>query len=286
MCVRAWVRRCVGQQRTIRYGRWLVAIAALLCVCGAVAEAAPQRIVSLKPNITEILFAIGAGDRVVGVTTWCNFPPAAARVAQVADYLAPNLEKVLAQQPDLVIGSKENSMRQPLQRLEHAGIRVVLLPFDTVTATLQSIRTIGALVGMDTATTALLTRMHQSLSTLSHALGLLPEPRVLLLVGHAPFVAAGPASFVGDLLDRTHAQNVVTTTAVAYPRLSVETILARNPQVIIDITTGDAAPVDWATHLPHVEAVRTHRLHTVSADLLRPGPRLAEGLRHLAGAVH
>lgn len=260
----------------------------LLILCSWLVEAAaPQRIVSLKPNITEILFAVGAGDRVVGVTTWCNYPAEASNLPKVADYIAPNLEKTLAVRPDLVIGSKENSLRQPVDRLETAGVRVALYPFDTVAATIGSIRDIGVLVGAEQAAQSLIARMHHALSTMRHTYGLLPEPRVLIVVGHTPLVAAGPHSFLGDLLDKAHAENIVTTTVTPYPHLTRETIIVRNPEVIIDLAggMGEKDTHSWKS-LSTVAAVRNQRIVVLSTDLFRPGPRLVEGLQTLAKAIH
>lgn len=252
-------------------------LAAALLAPSASGGAGPARIVSLKPNVTEILFAIGAGDRVVGVTTWCDYPPAAARLPKVADYVAPNVEQVLALHPDLAVGSMENALSQPVRQLESSGVRVALFPFDSLDATWASIRAIGAAVGAPAAADALVHRMREAMRTMRIAWGAAPTPRVLIAVGRRPLVAAGPRSFLGELLRWANGANVVTTTAVAYPRLSRETLLASNPDVLIDLGGGMGEPEsDWPGG----------RVQPLPTALFRPGPRLAEGLRALGGAVH
>ncbi|MBI2345445.1 MAG: ABC transporter substrate-binding protein [Deltaproteobacteria bacterium] len=250
-------------------------------------EASPQRIVSLKPNITEILFAIGAGDRIVGVTTWCNFPPEAAALPKVADYIAPNVEKVLALQPDLVIGAQENSWRQSIDRLKSAGISVLLTSFDSIDTSFDSIRTIGEAVGAPTAAAALALRLKLAMDALTRTWQHAPTPRALVVVGHWPLVAAGPQSFIGALVAQAGGANIVTTRETAYPRPAMEMVLAKDPEVIIDLTSGmGESAVQWESTFPAVKAVQTGRIVTLPTDLFRPGPRLAHALQTLGCALH
>ena len=240
-------------------------IAALLFCVTHVAHAA-DRIVSLKPNITEILFAIGAGDRVVGVTTWCDYPAAARKLPKVADYVQPNVEMILAQHPDLILTSTENSLRAPIEQLTRLGLRVEILSFTTVAQLLQSIEKIGALVDASAAAGQMATRLRGTIAQL-HTARTNHPPRALLLVAQNPMIAAGPSSLLGELLEIAGGTNVVTARAPTYPHLSAERVMALRPDVVLQVDDENAPTPPNVTTIP--------------TALLRPGPRLPEGLQLL-----
>ncbi|MBI2342773.1 MAG: ABC transporter substrate-binding protein [Deltaproteobacteria bacterium] len=258
-----------------------------MIVCGIVAivtglvqqgRATPQRIISLKPNITEILFAIGAGDQVVGVTQWCNMPQEARTRPKVADYLRPNLEAVLALRPDLIITSRENALRRPIERLEQAGIALVMVDFSTLDKTLKAIGQIGRRTGHTAEAKALRQQLQETVRRYRGSMSYAPKP-ALLLVADKPLIAAGPRSLLGELLDIVGGSNVVTAAHPAYPRLGLEQLLATKPEVII-MSTGQAQ----APHVPGGRAM-TWRTVVVPVDLLRAGPRLVDGLAALHTAL-
>lgn len=239
--------------------QWLIMI--LLCGVGVGMGAhahAAQRIVSLKPNITEILFAIGVGDRVVGVSSWCDYPARAQSLPAVADYLQPNVEKILTLHPDVVLTSTENSLRAPIDQLQRLGVLVEVLTFDTVAHTIAAIDTIGRIVNVTPAATQLAAQLRDAVAKFST-----PTPRAkpsaLLLVAHEPMIAAGPSSFLGELLTLSGANNVITARTPAYPRLSQERVHALHPDVTID-----ADPI----------------------EIFRPGPRLVDGIRLLRERIY
>jgi iron complex transport system substrate-binding protein len=234
--------------------------------------AAAQRIVSLKPNVTEILFAIGAGDRVVGVTRWCNFPPAAAALPKVADYLRPNIEAVLALEPDLLIASRENSIRRPVERLANQGIEILLLDFRTIDETLTSITHIGHAVGRDTAASHLVRQMRMALVPVTrdgHT-----RPRTLLLIDHHPLVAAGPSSLLGEMIERAGGTNVIAARHPPYPILGREHLLALQPELVIDVA-----------HQGLGRSATDLSSHHLNMDHFRPGPRLVEGFTALRTTI-
>ncbi len=234
----------------MKYVQMLILMICVLFLLPSIAMAA-ERIVSLKPNITEILFALGVGDRVVGVTTWCDYPAATQRIAKVADYVQPNVEALLAVRPDLIITSTENSRRGPIEQLQRLRLRVAILPFTTVSETLTSIERIGTLVDAAPAAAALVRQMRaQTVQRRSPA----AQPKTaLVLVSQSPMVAAGPASFIGELLELAGATNVILARQPSYPHISDERLLALEPDVII-------------------------RLDHATTPLLRPGPRMLAGI--------
>lgn len=218
---------------------------------------AGARIVSLKPNITEILFALGVGDDVVGVSTWCDYPAAARRLPKVADYLQPNVEAVVQLHPDVVLTSTENSLRAPIDHVQRLGVHVEIFSFASIDETMTAITRIGEVVHARAAARRLVARLRDTVAQLQNSAPI-PRPRALLLVARAPLVGAGPASLLGELLQLSGAENVLTARMPAYPRLSHERVLALRPDVTID-----AEPI----------------------ALFRPGPRLVDGLRVLRAQV-
>lgn len=272
-----------------------IIIVVLCCACSSpppqpspVGGGSYQRIVSLKPNITEILFALGAGNRVVGVTTWCNYPEAAKTLPKVGDYLRAFPEQVVAVRPDLMIGSQENSAAAPTLQLERMGIKTALFPFTTLDDTLQSIRAIGKLIGQEAAAEKLQRDLNQQLAQLRKAAGKAPATTALVVVGHRPLIVAGPQTFLGQLFPTLGLRNVIADGSLPYPQLNTETLLALNPAVILDLTMGtEAGEHDpfWQRY-PQLQAVRDGRVIAVNMDEFRAGPRLGEGLHHLAAQLH
>lgn len=242
----------------------------------------PQRIVSLKPNITEILFALGAGDRVVGVTTWCKYPPEAVRLPKVADYLRPFSERIAAVRPDLIIGSRENSERQTTEALESLGVPVKYFSFRTIAETAQSVREIGVLVGEKSAGE----KLAQTIAKLSPPP---PQPsplkgegvKAVAIVGYRPLIAVGSGTFLSDVMHAAGFRNVITDGSAPYPQLSMERLLALNPDVILDMTMGTEVSSDFWKQLPQLKAVQEGQVITLSMDDFHAGPRLAQSVEKL-----
>lgn len=239
-----------------------------------------QRIVSLKPNITEILFALGVGNRVVGVTTWCRYPPAATTLPKVADYLRPFPEKVAALNPDLIIGSHENSDRQVTQSIATLGAPVRFFPFRTIAETAASIRDIAALVGK-TADGEKMAQMIEKLNATSTGDGI----SVVAVVGYRPLIVVGHGTFLSDVLSAAGLRNIMGAGSLPYPQLSTERLLALNPDVILDMTMGTEVATDYWKQLPQLKAVREGRVRTLTMDDFHAGPRLPEAVAKLAAVA-
>ncbi len=254
---------------------------------------APQRIISLAPSITEILFALGVGDRVVGVSTYCDYPPEATRIDRIGTFLQPNVERILAKRPDLVIGVPSPGNRASVERLEELGLRVLIVNPERVADILAAIHSIADAVGVPSQGAALVARIQHAMSAVTARLDGAPTPRVLMLVGRSPFIAAGKGTYQGELITLAHGDNLAAATGDAWPTVSLEFIVARAPQVIIDTSMGSEESADRESALafwrdfPTVPAVRDHRIYGYRAyQLLRPGPRVAETLETVARFIH
>jgi iron complex transport system substrate-binding protein len=238
---------------------------------------APRRIVSLAPSLTEILFAVGAGDRVAAVTSHCDYPPEAAARPKVGGYDTPNIELVLAQRPDLVVAPEEGALGPPVERLRALGVRVATISVASLEDLFAACEKVGALAGREAAGRDLAAALRARVAAVERAVAGRPRPRVLFIVDHDPTVAAGRGTFPNALIEAAGASNVVAAAYSAYPRLSDEAILALAPKVVIE---SSMAPFRGA---PPFRA-RTIVLPPELA--VRPGPRLVEGLERLARELH
>lgn len=264
----------------------------LVALLAAPAPAA-ERIISLAPSVTETLFALGVGDRVVGVSTYCDYPPAALKIDRVGTFLQPNLERILAKKPDLVIAVPSPGNQAPVEHLQALGLKVLVVDPERIAEILASIRSIADAVGVPQAGGELVARIERDLAAVESRLSDAARPPTLMLVGRAPLVAAGAQTYQGELLERAHGTNVAAESGQAWPHISLELVVARAPQVIIDASMGSeesadshAAQAFWAD-FPTIPAVRDGRIYGYrSYELLRPGPRVAETLATVARFIH
>jgi iron complex transport system substrate-binding protein len=277
----------------MRECRTAIALIALTLVASIARAAPPQRIISLAPSITEILFALGVGDRVVGVSTYCDYPPEATRVDRIGTFLQPNVERILAKRPDLVIGVPSPSNRAPVERLEDLGLHVLIVDPERIAAIEAAIHTIAGAVGVPAAGDKLVADMQREIDAVTARLDGAPRRSVLMLVGRSPFIAAGAGTYQDELITLAHGDNLAAPTAEAWPTVNLEYIVARAPQVIIDASMGseeapdhDAALAFWSG-FPAIPAVRDRRIYGYRAyELLRPGPRAPATLARVARFIH
>ena len=271
-----------------------------LLSCGLLAAAPPSRIVSLAPSITEALYALGLGPRVVGDTTFCTYPADARHKPKVGTFLQPDYERILALRPDLVL-----VIKNPIgvtQKLRSLGLRAEELDEDKVGDILGSIERIGALTGKQIEATRLAGSLRAQLDEVRRAAATRPRRSALFLVGRSTgtlqgMVGVGPGTFIDELMQLAGASNALAGAPMQYPNVSLEQILTRDPEVILDM--GDFAHAEgrpgqpeaqilalWAAY-PGLRAVRDHRVKVVSTDILvRPGPRMAEAARILLTMIH
>ncbi len=272
--------------------------AALVCgiiaLFAAAADAEPPvRIVSLAPSITEMLFALGVGDRVVGVSTYCDYPPQAAQIDRVGTFLEPNIERILAKRPDLVIGVPTPDNHAPVDRLQQLGLRVLIVDPERIADVLTTIETLAQTVGVPERGAQLTAQIRADLAAVTGRLAGAPRPSVLMLVGRSPFIAAGAGTYQDELIGLAHGDNVAAPIGKQWPSVPLEVIVARAPEVIIDASMGseeapdrDSALAFWRD-FPTIPAVRNRRVYGYRAyELLRPGPRVAQTLETIARFIH
>lgn len=248
------------------------------------------RIVSLAPSITETVFALGEGDRLVGVTDYCDYPPEATRKPRVGGISTPSFEAILALRPDLVLATSESNYAEHVQRLASLGLAVyVIRPVDFETV-LQSIERIGAVIGREAAGRARVASMRRDAEAIVRAVAGAPRPRVLYVVWPNPLIAPGRGTLISELIQRAGGESITGDEPLPYPRLSLETVVERRPDRIIVGRHGQETVEEllrgWE-RLGSVGAVREGRVYGVDGDLVhRPGPRMIEALRELARVIH
>lgn len=253
--------------------------------------AAPQRIVSLVPSVTEMLFAMGAGPRVVGVSNFDDYPPEALSRQKVGGLIDPDIERILTLKPDLImVYGTQTELRTQMAR---AGIPMFLYEHAGLPDITQTIRAIGQRVGSAQAATALADRIDADIAGIRRRVAGAARPRTLLVFGRDDetlrgIYAAGGVGFLHDMLDAAGATNVFADVKRQSVQATSETILARAPEVILEIGEREGARNlrAWDV-LASVPAVRTHRIHSVTGgEMLTPGPRVAQAIRRMAEALH
>ncbi|MGH7865633.1 MAG: ABC transporter substrate-binding protein [Candidatus Binataceae bacterium] len=268
------------------------AVALLIGAAGPANSAAPpgrQRIVSLLPSVTETLFALRAGDEVVGVSQYCDYPPEVTKLPRVGSYLTPNVEAIVALRPTLVIAGSLSSGRRQMRALNALGIDTLLTGDGSLQDIEQSIVNIGVRIGRRREAQQLLDDIRARIAAVTHRLNGAPTVPVLMVVGHEPMVAVGAENYLGELIVLARGENIAAQSAQAWPRLSMEYIIAMRPQVILDGQMGSeaAAPAGFWSAYATIPAVREHRVFGYPIDpILHPGPRVWQSLEIIAARLH
>jgi len=248
-----------------------------------VAIAAPaRRIVSLIPSTTEILFALGAGDRVVGRTLWCDYPAEALAVPSLGDGLQPNTELIVAAGPDLVVLYRSPQNTLAADRLRSLGIPAVLLRLDRLSDVARATALLGHATGLEARADSLTQRVHQEVE--SAARGRAAPPAIVVLVWDQPPMVIGRGSFLHELIHLAGARNVFGNLSQASAPVSLEAIAARQPDFLL--TTSDMPSYASRPEWQAVGAVRRRRfLHLSGSEFARPTLRMGQAVARLARAL-
>jgi iron complex transport system substrate-binding protein len=254
----------------------------------------PGRVVSLAPNLTEILFAIGAGGRVVGVTTYDDYPEEVRKLPRVGGFVDPSVEAILGLEPDLVVCVPNPGGRNRMDALSRMGVPVLVLPSYRMEDIFTVTRTLGDLFGRKEAAGELIAGMKSRIERVSKLVEGARRPKVLLVYGHRPVMAAGKGSFGDTLLGLAGGQNVLKDSKIRYPTVPMEEVIRLMPEVIIDASSsGTGAEMTreevekvWA-RWKVLPAIKNHRVHVFDSALwFRPGPRVVDGLEKLFSILH
>jgi iron complex transport system substrate-binding protein len=281
-------------------------MARLLSLClasaavGALAANPPQRIVSTAPSITEMLYALGLADRVAGVTTFCRYPPEAQKKPKIGSYTEPDLEAIAALRPDLVI-TQTNPIRLTA-RLRAMKLNVVEIDQQNLAMLYRSFRVVGEAAGAPAAAARLAEGVRAQLDEIRARTARRTPARMAFVVGRSPnrldgLVVVGRGAWLNEIIEMSGGVNVFLDAVAPYPAVSLEAVMARNPQVIVDMgdmsdtvgvtETHKRAIVSLWSRLATLDAVRQGRVYAVASDIyVVPGPRVVDAARSFLAMLH
>ncbi|MDD4579687.1 MAG: cobalamin-binding protein, partial [Methanothrix sp.] len=258
---------------------------------------APAKIISLSPSNTEILFALGMQDRVIGVTKYCNYPPEieelkkSGKIVEIGGYKDPDIEKIISLNPDLVLASKIQSS-STIPDLENAGISTFAVNSDNLSHVLQSIKNIGKITRKEEKAAELVQSLESRIKTLSEKVDPLQKKRVFYVLWHDPLQTAGAGTVQDEIIEMAGGENIFHDLS-EYPLIDPESVALKNPEIIITgVGSGERRDdsLNWARTEDGIEdtdARKDDRIYQVQGDILtRAGPRIADALEMMAKIIH
>ena len=250
---------------------------------------APQRIISLAPSVTETIFALGLGHRLVGVTSSCDYPAEARELPKIGGFMSPSIEAILAKRPDIVIGVSSATDPAKAREMERLGLQVTLISLSSVSDILNSMKSVARMIGSAQVGEKLVDRIIRQFSEVKTRIAPAPRRATLLVVGLRPLVAVGGKNFIDELITLAGGENIVGNAAQPWLNLPDEYVVAKAPKVIIEAGMGSErseSATRWSD-LKSIPAVKEGRVYAYPSDkILRPGPRIGEGLEEIARLIH
>ncbi|MEE9611849.1 MAG: cobalamin-binding protein [Desulfatiglandales bacterium] len=252
---------------------------------------APKRIVTLAPSLTEIIYFLGLGDRVVGVTKFSYYPPEAALKPRVGSYINLNVESIISLAPDLVIGTVDGNEPGVIDLLGQAGVTVFIVNPRNIREVIKTVETLGRVCGLPERASTLSAQLSRRVDHILEQTGSRRKPLVFLQINLRPVMTVNRHTFHHDLIRLAGGKNMTQDEPITYPRISLEEVIRKNPEVIIisSMERGgrfERARLEWLewTSIP---AVKNKRVHLIDSDLIdRPSPRIIEGLETMARMIH
>jgi iron complex transport system substrate-binding protein len=251
----------------------------------------PQRIISLAPSLTETLFALDLGDRVAGVTNYCDYPLEALKKPRVGGPINPDLEQIVLLHPDLVLATRAINRADTVTALDRLGVNVYTTDPRTVEEVIASTRRLGKVLGAEARGDALAASLEQRLAELSRKLAGHTPRRVFFVVWTDPIISTGPHTFIADALRHAGAESVVSISQ-DWPQINIEEVLRQNPDYLVFSGTHPEDPQSTINDLrkrpgwSSLEAVRAGHFAVVSDALSRPAPRIVDAIEDLARQLH
>jgi iron complex transport system substrate-binding protein len=249
--------------------------------------ARPARIVSLAPSVTEILFALGAGERVVGVTDYCDFPPEARSRTRIGGLINPDLEKIVSLKPDLAMATTTGNYLDDAERIERLGIPVYTINTPTVESMLKTLETIGDLVGEPARSRTLSGQLRSRIDRVRVSAGRHARVRTLFVIEGDPLIAPGRGTFLGEALAIAGADLVTKDAPASWGQYDLEQVIRMKPELLLTAEPNRG----WALGLTRrpewlgIPAVAGHHVVVISDSIQHPGPRLVDGIEEVGKIV-
>jgi len=250
-----------------------------------------KRIISLAPSITEILFALGLNEEIAAITNFCDYPQAALRKPRIGGFVNPDTEKIVSLKPDLIIGIRDGNRMDTVHRLNDFGFPVYLIDPKGFDGVMGTIKNIGEVVGREKESRRLIKELvdkRENMITLTRSLS---KPKVFFQVGDVPLITVGKGTLADDLIRLAGGRSISENELVSYPSYSIETILARAPEIIIMSSMESKKDhmnlVKRWQNWKSIPAVKMNAIYVIDSNLVdRPTPRIAEGLEAMVRIIH
>lgn len=251
----------------------------------------PKRIVSMAPNITEILFALGLKNQIVGVTNYCNYPAEAANIERIGGFINPSLEKIIFLKPDIILCTADGNRKETVRQLENIGLPVFVVNPVDIDKLFNAILRISEITGRKEEGIILVTQLRDQQQQISAMTKSLSKPRVFFQVGIEPIITVGGETFITKLIDAAGGINIYGHESSRYPRCSIEDIISKNPDIIIISSAGKMADYRHAKKYwqqwSNLQAVQDNRIYRIDPDIInRPSPRIMDALEELTKILH
>ncbi|MEW6622528.1 MAG: ABC transporter substrate-binding protein [Bacillota bacterium] len=246
----------------------------------------PEKVVSLTPAVTEVLFALGLDDQIVGVTEYCNYPEAALAKPKMGDFSNPNVELVLESDADLVFVAAGVQM-DLIERFEELGVKVLCLDAETINQVIANINLVGEIMGVSEKAAEITADMQNRTDYIVKKVEGREKPLVFFEVWDDPLMTAGPGTFIYNLIELAGGINTAYDVNTRYPQFSFEVLLERDPDVYFANDFHKQSDIMARPGYTQLKAVKTGRVHTIDDDLVTlPGPRVVLGLEEMARLIH
>jgi iron complex transport system substrate-binding protein len=251
----------------------------------------PQKVISLAPSITEILFALGLNKEIAGVTDFCDHPEGASKKPRIGGFINPSIEKIISMQPDLIIGIRDGNRMETIHRLDDLGLPVCVVNprgFDGVITTLQNI---GEIVGRQGASKRIIAEMRKKRESIVSLTRSLSRPKVFFQLGYLPMITVGKGALADELIRLAGGRSISENESADYPSYNFEIVVRKGPEIII--LSSMESKRDYSTLVKmwekweSIPAVKRNAIHIIDSNIVdRPTPRIAEGLEAMARMIH
>src|SRR5664280_840629 len=251
----------------------------------------PQRIVSLAPGITETLYALGLADKIVGVTSFCNWPPSALKKQRIGGFINPSIEQIVSLQPDLIIATADGNRQDTVRQLERLGLTVyVTSPSDT-NGILRSISHLGEITARKNVAATLVRQLQKRLSNIEAQIRHKSKPRVFFQIGLEPLITIGGRTLINEVIQRAGGINIASLDTARYPRYSPEGIMAGSPDIILFAPMANdkefTAVKKFWQKFEGIPAVKNNRIYPIDTCLLsRASVRIIDAIETMALIFH
>jgi iron complex transport system substrate-binding protein len=250
-----------------------------------------KRIISLAPSITEILFALGLNEEIAAITNFCDYPEAALRKPKIGGFVNPDTEKIVSLKPDLIIGIRDGNRMDTVDRLTDFGLPVYLIDPKGFDGVMETIKNIGDVLGREKESRRMTTDMVAKREKMIALTQSLPKPKVFFQVGDLPLITVGKGTLADDLIRLAGGRSISESELASYPSYSIETILAKAPEIIIMSSMESKKDhmnlVKKWQNWKSIPAVKMNAIHVIDSNIVdRPTPRIIEGLEAMARIIH